>query len=347
MDQTQASREFWPAIEPYATGRLRVSSLHELHFEQSGNPRGKPVVLVHGGPGYGTDPEDRRYFDPARYRIVAFDQRGAGKSTPLGETRDNTTPLLVGDMETLRQELGIERWMLFGGSWGTTLSIAYAQSHPERVSEAILRGIWLNSRAEIDWFMSGVGRFFPEAWDSFAELLPEAERADVVAAYAGRLQGDDAALRDATALAWSRYEGSCSTLLPDPGTMSGFQEPHVVGALARIEASYFVNEAFLPPDHLMDNMHRMAVIPGIIVQGRYDMVCPPRTAYEVHRRWPASRLEIIPDAGHSDREPGIRQALLAATEEFGRQADDPAQAQTVGRTFPGIVPGDAPGGRAA
>jgi proline iminopeptidase len=313
MDSTQALRELWPAIEPYSAGRLRVSPLHELYFEESGNPAGTPVVLVHGGPGYGTDPEDRRYFDPARYRIIAFDQRGAGKSTPLGETKDNTTSLLVEDMETLRRKLGLERWMLFGGPWGTTLSIAYAQSHPDRVTAAILRGIWLNSKAEIDWFMSGVSRFFPEPWESFASLLAEAERADVVPAYAKRLQGDDAALRDATARAWSRYEGACSTLLPDPGTMNGFQEPHVVDALARIEASYFINEAFLPPNHLMDNMHRMAKIPGVIVQGRYDMVCPPRTAFEVHKRWPASRLEIIPDAGHSDREPGIRQALLAAT----------------------------------
>ncbi|WP_246591448.1 prolyl aminopeptidase [Aminobacter anthyllidis] len=316
MDTTQALRELWPAIEPYRTGRLRVSALHELYFEESGNPAGKPVVLVHGGPGYGTDPEDRRYFDPSRYRIIAFDQRGAGKSTPLGETKENTTSLLVEDMETLRKKLGLDDWMLFGGSWGTTLSIAYAQSHPDRVTAAILRGIWLNSKAEIDWFMSGVSRFFPETWETFASLLPKGERDDVVPAYAKRLQGDDVALRDAAARAWSRYEGSCSTLTPDPGTMSGFQEPHVVGALARIEASYFINEAFLPPNHLMDNMHRMAKIPGVIVQGRYDMVCPPRTAFEVHKRWPASRLEIIPDAGHSDSEPGIRQALLAATEEF-------------------------------
>lgn len=319
MDSTQALRELWPAIEPYRTGRLRVSSLHELYFEESGNPAGKPVVLVHGGPGYRTEPEDRRYFDPARYRIIAFDQRGAGKSTPLGETRDNTTSLLVEDMETLRRELGLEHWMLFGGSWGSTLAIAYAQSHPDQVTAAILRGIWLNSKAEIDWFMTGISRFFPELWETFANCLPEAERADVVSAYAKRLQGDDAALRDGAARAWACYEGACSTLLPDPGTMSGFQEPHVVEALARIEASYFINEAFLPPNHLMDNMHLMAKVPGLIVQGRYDMVCPPRTAFEVHKRWPASRLEIIPDAGHSSSEPGIREALLAATEQFSWQ----------------------------
>jgi proline iminopeptidase len=311
-----AYRDYWPAIEPYRIGRLKVSDLHELYYEESGNPDGVPVVYLHGGPGYGTGPTGRRFFDPSHYRIILFDQRGSGKSTPLGETRENTTSLLVEDMESLRRELGIERWILFGGSWGATLGIAYAQTHPERVIAAVLRGIWLSSKPEIDWFIYGIGKFYPEAWGEFAAFIPEAERNDLVGAYARRLDSPDPAVRKATAIAWSRYEGCCSTLLPSEDTVSGFEDETVAIGLARMETSYFLNEIFLPTDHLMNNMHRMANVPGVMVQGRYDMPCPPHTAMEVHRRWPASRLVIVPDAGHMFTEPGIRHALIEAMDEL-------------------------------
>ncbi|MEX0921830.1 MAG: prolyl aminopeptidase [Rhodovibrionaceae bacterium] len=315
-DPLAQKRDFWPAIEPYNTGRLKVSDQHELYYEESGNPDGVPVVYLHGGPGYGSSPTGRRFFDPAHYRIVVFDQRGCGQSTPLGEIRDNTTTALVEDMEKLREMLEIDRWMLFGGSWGATLGIAYAQAHPKRVLTAVLRGIFLASKAEVDWFVYGVRQFYPEPWEEFASFVPEEERDDLLTAYAKRLESPDPELRKATAIAWSRYEGCCATLLPSEETVSGFEDETVAVGLARMETSYFLNEIYLPPNHLMDNMHRMADVPGVMVQGRYDMPCPPHTAMAVHRRWPASKLIIVPDAGHMFTEPGIRDALLNTMDEL-------------------------------
>ena len=309
-------RDFWPAIEPYKTGQLKVSDLHTLYYEECGNLNGMPVVYLHGGPGYGTGPTGRRFFDPAHYRIIQFDQRGSGRSTPLGEIRENTTLHLVEDMERLRETLNLERWMLFGGSWGSTLGIAYAQAHPDRVIATVFRGIWLSSKAEIDWFIYGIGKFYPEAWAEFAAFIPEDERSDLVSAYAARLESPDPELRRAAAIAWSRYEGCCATLLPSADTVSGFEDERVAIGLARMETIYFLNEIFLPPNHLLENMHRMADVPGVIVQGRYDMPCPPHTALEVHKRWPASKLVIVPDAGHMFTEPGIRHALLGAMDDL-------------------------------
>lgn len=315
-DPLAKKRDFWPEIEPYNTGRLKVSDLHELYYEESGNPDGVPVVYLHGGPGYGSSPTGRRFFDPEHYRIVIFDQRGCGQSTPLGEIEDNTTTDLVEDMEKLRQLLGIDRWMLFGGSWGATLGIAYAQAHPERVLAAVLRGIFLASKAEVEWFVYGVRKFYPEPWEEFANFVPEEERGDLLTAYAKRLESPDPEVRKATAIAWSRYEGCCATLLPSEETVSGFEDETVAVGLARMETSYFLNEIYLPPNHLMDNMHRMADVPGVMVQGRYDMPCPPHTAMAVHQRWPASKLIIVPDAGHMFTEPGIRDALLNTMDEL-------------------------------
>jgi proline iminopeptidase len=293
-----------------------VDALHSVYWEQSGNPRGVPVVFLHGGPGAGSSPSHRRFFDPTHYRIVILDQRGAGRSIPLGEIRENTTDLLVADLERLRTRLGIARWMVFGGSWGSTLALAYAQSHPDRVLALILRGIFLMRRAEIRWFLYEMRTLFPDAWERFAAHVTPAERGDLLEAYWDRLTDPDPTVHLAAAKAWSIYEGTCSTLMPSPELVAASGEDvHALG-LARIEAHYFRNNLFTPEDRLLRNVGRLHGIPAVVVQGRYDVVCPVATAWDLHRAWPAADFRIVPDAGHSAMEPGIRAALVAATERF-------------------------------
>jgi proline iminopeptidase len=311
-----ARSELFPPIDPYQTGMMRVDDIHTIYWEQSGNPQGVPVVFLHGGPGAGASPTHRRFFDPAHYRIVVLDQRGAGRSLPLGEIRANTTDLLVRDLEQLRGTLGIERWMVFGGSWGSTLALAYAQAHPERVSALVLRGIFLMRRAEIDWFLYSMRMIFPEAWRRFAEFVEPAERGDLLGAYWKRLTGSDPVARMAAARSWSVYEGACSTLLPSPELVSASGEDNHALGLARIEAHYFRENLFEPESRLLDGVDRIRRIPAAIVQGRYDVVCPIVSADELHRRWPEAEYVVVPDAGHSAMEPGIRAALVAATERF-------------------------------
>jgi proline iminopeptidase len=306
----------YPEIEPYDAGMLDLDGVHRMYWEQSGNPRGMPVLFLHGGPGAGAAPGHRRFFDPAHYRIVIFDQRGAGRSTPLGELRDNTTPHLVADIETLRTHLGIERWLVFGGSWGSTLALAYSEAHPERCTGLILRGIFLCRKSEIDWFLYGLRNLFPEAWHAFAGAIPESERGDLLAAYHKRLTDPDPDVHMRAARAWSIYEGSCSTLLPNPETVAYFAGDVVALGLARIEAHYFSHDIFMPDNSLLANIGRIRGIPGVIVQGRYDAVCPIVSADDVHRAWPEAEYVIVPDAGHSAWEPGICAELVRATERF-------------------------------
>jgi proline iminopeptidase len=309
----------FPPIEPFASGMLDLDAPHRMHYEQSGNPKGVPVVFLHGGPGAGSSAVHRQFFDPAHYRIVVYDQRGAGRSTPLGCLEKNTTPDLVADLERLRKHLAIERWMVFGGSWGSTLALAYAEHHPERCLALVLRGIFLCRASEIDWFLYGLRTIFPEAWRTFAGFIPEAERADLLTAYHRRLVDPDPAVHMPAARSWSVYEGSCSTLLPNPALVADFASDRVALGLARIEAHYFVNDIFLPEDSLLANARRLKDIPGVIVQGRYDIVCPAISADDLHRAWPEADYAIVPDAGHSAFEPGIRSRLVAATESFKRR----------------------------
>ncbi len=311
-----SSHELFPPTDPFETGRLAHDKPHEVYWEQSGRPGGQPVVFLHGGPGAGASPDHRRFFDPGHYRIVILDQRGAGRSTPLGELENNTTPHLIADLETLREQLGIERWLVFGGSWGSTLALAYAEAHPERVTGLILRGIFLCRKKEIDWFLYGMRWIYPETWRRFAEGVPEAERGDLLSAYHRRLVDPDPAVHMPAARVWSTYEGACSTLLPSPETVAAFGEDTMALGLARIEAHYYTNDIFLPEDSLIGNVDRIRRVPGIIVQGRYDVVCPIATADELHRAWPEAEYIVVPDAGHSAMEPGIRRALVAATERF-------------------------------
>jgi proline iminopeptidase len=306
----------FPEIEPHRSGTLRLDAVHSMYWEECGNPRGIPAVFLHGGPGAGSTPRHRRFFDPGAYRIVVYDQRGAGRSTPLGELRDNTTPHLVEDLEALRRHLGVERWLVFGGSWGSTLAIAYAEAHPERCLGLVLRGIFLCRRSEIDWFLYGLRNVFPEPWEKFAGFLPPAERNDLLANYHRRLVDPDPAVHMPAARAWSVYEGSCSTLLPSAETVAYFAGDVVALGLARMEAHYFVNDIFLPPNSLLANVARLRGIPGVIVQGRYDMVCPAVSAHELHAAWPQAVYRLVPDAGHSVWEPGIQSLVLEATERF-------------------------------
>jgi len=316
-DHSPAVRgELYPEIEPYRSGMLTLDGLHEMYWEECGNPRGAAAVFLHGGPGAGAAPAHRRFFDPAHYRIVVFDQRGAGRSRPLGELRDNTTPLLVEDIESLRRHLRIERWLVFGGSWGSTLALSYGTQHPERCTGLVLRGIFLCRKSEIDWFLYGLRNLFPEAWRAFAGEIPEAERGDLLAAYYQRLTDPDPAVHMPAARAWSIYEGSCSTLLPSPETVAYFASDVVALGLARIEAHYFRNGIFMPDDALLENVARVRKVPAVIVQGRYDAVCPIVTADDLHRAWPEAEYVVVPDAGHSAWEPGICTELVKATERF-------------------------------
>ncbi|HEY9548263.1 MAG TPA: prolyl aminopeptidase [Kiloniellaceae bacterium] len=310
------AQDLFAPIEPFSQGRLDLDGCHSMYWEVSGNPEGRPVVFLHGGPGAGAGPDHRRFFDPRHYRIVVFDQRGAGRSTPLGEVAENTTPHLIADMERLRNHLGIMRWQVFGGSWGSTLALAYAQAHPERVSALVLRGIFLGSAREIDWFLYGMGRLYPEHWRNFVAVIPEAERGDLMAAFEKRLNDPDPKVHLPAARAWSVYEGSCSTLLPSPQTVAAFgEERHALG-LSRIEAHYFRHGIFLQEDQLLQGVQRIRNIPATIVQGRFDIVCPIETADALHQAWPEADYLVVPDAGHSAMEPGIRRALVAATERY-------------------------------
>ncbi|MDH5537556.1 MAG: prolyl aminopeptidase [Betaproteobacteria bacterium] len=311
--------ELYPEIEPYSTGMLELDGPHRMYWEQSGNPQGSPVVFLHGGPGAGAAPAHRRFFDPAHYRVVIFDQRGAGRSAPLGEIRENTTPHLIDDIEKLRAHLGVERWLVFGGSWGSTLALAYSETHPARCSGLILRGIFLCRKSEIDWFLYGLRNLFPEAWHAFAGAIRKAERGDLLAAYYRRLTDSDPRVHMPAARAWSIYEGSCSTLLPSPETVAYFAGDVVALGLARIEAHYFSHGIFLPENSLLENIGRIRGIPGVIVQGRYDAVCPIVSADDVHRAWPEAEYVVIPDAGHSAWEPRICAELVKATEKFKRR----------------------------
>jgi proline iminopeptidase len=308
--------ELYPEIEPYQQGMLPADARHTLYWEQSGNPNGLPVLFLHGGPGAGSAPNHRRFFDPAHYRIIIYDQRGAGRSTPLGEIRDNTTPHLIEDIETLRQYLGIEQWLVFGGSWGSTLALAYGEAHPARCLGFILRGIFLCRKSEIDWFLYGLRHFFPEAWQEFVAPLSPHERKDILAAYYQRLMDPDPTIHMPAARAWGRYEGRCSTLLPSPETVNYFTSDTVALGLARMEAHYFSHDIFLPHNALLDNVKKLHGMPATIVQGRYDAVCPIISADDLTHAWPQAEYIIIEDAGHSAWEPGIRSALVQATDKF-------------------------------
>ncbi|MGB4248909.1 MAG: prolyl aminopeptidase [Pseudohongiellaceae bacterium] len=309
----------FPEIKPYATHRLKVSSLHDLYLEEAGNPDGIPIVFVHGGPGAGSDASSRRFFDPDVYRIVVFDQRGAGRSTPHAELEDNTTQTLVADMEAIRHFLKIDKWVLFGGSWGSTLSLVYAQTYPENVMGLILRGIFLCRDEDLQWFyQSGASRIFPDYWEDYYEHIPEAERDDMIAAYYRRLIGQDEIARMGAAKNWSLWEGRCLTLRPSVQAVEKFSDPHLAMSLARIEAHYFMNEAFMETNQILNNAHKLHGIPGIIVHGRYDVVCPLDNATALHKLWPDSELLIVRDAGHSALEPGIIDALVRATAEMAK-----------------------------
>ncbi len=308
--------ELYPPLDPYSAGTLVLDHTHTMYWEQSGNPKGVSVVFLHGGPGAGSAPNHRRFFDPAHYRIVIYDQRGAGRSTPLGELRDNTTPHLIADLDHLRAHLDIGRWIVFGGSWGSTLALAYGESHPARCAGFVLRGIFLCRPSEIDWFLYGLKHIFPEAWHAFANVIPADERRDLLAAYYRRLTHPDPAVHLPAARAWGRYEGSCSTLRPSPDTVAYFSSDGVALGLARMEAHYFTHGIFLPGNTLLDNVARLRNIPAVIVQGRYDAVCPIVSANDLHRAWPEAEYIVIPDAGHSAWEPGICAELVRATETF-------------------------------
>ncbi len=310
----------FPDLEPYVRHSLAVSAPHLLHIEECGNPQGIPVLFVHGGPGAGCEAYHRRFFDPQRYRIILFDQRGCGRSTPHAYLEHNTTPALIEDMERIRALLQIEQWLLFGGSWGSTLSLAYAETHPERVLGLILRGIFLCRPRDLHWFyQDGANHLFPELCEHYLAPIPRAERGDLIQAFHRRLTGDDEIQRMAAAKAWSIWEGSTATLRPNPMVIDHFADPYVALALACIENHYFVNHAFLEDNQLLRDAHRLANIPGVIVHGRYDVVCPVEQAIELHRAWPQATLRIITDAGHSATEPGIVRALVEATEAFAAQ----------------------------
>jgi proline iminopeptidase len=313
---TQQRRGLYPPIEPYEVGRLDVGDGHQIYFERCGNRGGTPAVFLHGGPGAGCSPAQRRLFDPARYAVTLFDQRGCGRSTPHASLEANTTWDLVADIERLREQAGVERWLVFGGSWGSTLALAYAETHPQRVSGLILRGVFTATRSEIDWYyQGGAAWLFPDLWEQFLEPIPEAERGDLVAAYNRRLTGADAAARLEAAKAWSLWEAGTITLLPN-SLAAQFGEDRYALAFARIENHYFSHDSWLRDDQLIRHAPRLADIPGVIVQGRYDVATPARSAWRLSKAWPKARFELIADAGHAFDEPGILDALVRATDSF-------------------------------
>ncbi len=313
----------YPKVKPYNQFRLKVGAFHELYVEECGNPRGIPILILHGGPGSGCDPAMRRFFDTTHYRIILFDQRGSGRSTPHAELRENTTEHLINDMEVIRENLGIEQWLLFGGSWGSTLALAYTQAHPEQVLALILRGIFLCRKQDLEWFYQwGAGRTFPDYWEDYVRPIPKDERGDMISAYYKQLTGPDELHRMGAAKAWSLWEARCATLRPNHDVVEHFLDPHVAMSLARIEAHYFVNNIFLDPDQLLKNATKLTGKPGIIVHGRYDMVCPLDNAFDLHSAWPESQLNIVRDAGHSAMEPGIIDALIRATRNMANRFEE-------------------------
>ena len=318
MDVSQSQYQLYPEIQPHAKGMLDLDGLHKMYWEVSGNPDGVPAVFLHGGPGAGASPSHRRFFDPDYYRIVVFDQRGSGRSKPFAEITDNTTQHIIGDMETLRSHLEIDKWLVFGGSWGSALAMAYGIEHADRVSGFVLRGIFLCRQLELDWFMGGIRAVFPENWRAFLDHLETGDRHDPLKAYHRLLMEPDPAVHGPAARVWARFEGACSTLMPSPRSVSNLESGREALALARIEAHYFVNGLFLDDDYFFANLDRLTDIPATLVQGRYDMVCPVRTADELAAAWSKAEYVSVPDAGHSAMEPSIRSALVAAAERFKR-----------------------------
>lgn len=310
----------YPPIKPYKRHQLKVSDTHELYVDEAGDPAGIPILFVHGGPGGACDASSRRFYDPAIYRIITFDQRGCGRSTPHGSLEENTTADLIADMELIRETLSVEKWVLFGGSWGSTLSLLYAIEYPHRVLAMVLRGIFLCRKADIDWlYQDGANRIFPDYWEDFVRAIPESERGNLVAAYHARLTGSDELARMAAARAWSAWEGNCSKLRPSPETLAKFTKPHNALALSRIEAHYFLNGGFVEPNHILANADALKGIPGRIIHGRYDMVCPLENAQALHKVWSDSELHIVRDAGHSASEPGNVDALIHAVQDIAKQ----------------------------
>jgi proline iminopeptidase len=311
---------FYPEIKPYQRHQIAVEAPHELYVDESGNPDGIPILFVHGGPGAGCGKYDRRFFDPEVYRIVLFDQRGSGRSRPHAELENNTTQKLVSDMEIIRTQLGIDKWALFGGSWGSTLSLVYAQTYPERVLGLILRGIFLCRREDLLWFyQEGASRLFPDFWDDFSAQIPAAERGNMIAAYHRQLTGENQIQQMSAAKAWACWEGRTATLKPCQDVVDSFTEPHRALSLARIEAHYFMNNVFLEENQILRDVHKLAGIPGTIVHGRYDVICPLDNAYALHKAWSGSELQIIREAGHASREPGIVDALIRATDDLAKK----------------------------
>lgn len=313
-------RSFYPEIEPYETGMLDVGDGHRVYWELCGNPNGKPVVFLHGGPGGGCTPTQRRLFDPEKYRILLFDQRGCGRSTPYASLEANTTWHLVADIERLRTMIGVDKWMVFGGSWGSTLALAYAEAHPERVTELVLRGIFTLRRSELLWYyQEGASWLFPDKWEGFLAPIPEEERGNLMAAYRRRLTDPDPAVQAQAARAWSLWEGETITLLHNQEYSDQFGDEHYAVAFARIENHYFVNEGWFEEGQLIRNAHRLKGIPGVIIQGRYDIATPPKTAWDLHKAWPEAEFIMVPDAGHAVSEPGITHHLIEATDAFARR----------------------------
>lgn len=306
--------DFFPEIKPYSSAFLPVGNGHEIYWEQSGNPDGVPVVLFHGGPGGGASPVQRRFFDPGHYRIILFDQRGAGRSSPFGSVEHNTRAILLEDIERLRRHLSVDRWHVFGGSWGSTLALSYAAAHPDRCLGLILSGIFLMEREEIDWFFYGIKSFFPEAWEQFANYIPASERGDLLEAYHKRLFSDDKDIALEAAIRWCLYESACSSLIPNYETITTEGQKAAVLTIARIECHYFKNEVIAPEHSLLKQVDKFRAIPAIIVNGRYDMLCPIKTAHKLHLAWPEADYVVVPDGGHSEQDPAIRSRLIEATE---------------------------------
>ena len=314
--------QLFPPLDPFEKGMLPLTSPHVMYWEQSGKPNGVPALFLHGGPGAGATPVHRRFFDPNFYRIIIFDQRGAGRSEPRGCLQDNTTRDLIADIEKLREYLGIEKWLVFGGSWGSTLALAYGEAHPNRCLGFVLRGIFLGTKDELDWFLYGMKTVYPENWRRLVEVLSDQEQSDILNSYHKRLLDPDDTIRLPAARAWSAYEGACSTLIPSPDTVAAFSSDRLASALASIEAHYFINDLFMEVGSILENVDLIRDIPGVIIQGRFDMVCPIVTADALHRAWPEAEYVVVPDAGHSAMEPGIRAALVRATETFKERQKD-------------------------